>query len=310
MHSVLKLATSKGLFKKLKLGTLGGIAIGGVMGQLVMPKLLAKATAGHKLEGSNNVTLATGFQKQVAKPVQTQELSGAAPALPQSQDALSRRNLSLLQRKSLDSTEYEDPKDDLVSFESVIKSASPRRKPKPPKEKYTDVQQIMRKTIKRAENAKLFEGNLEAGQIAKAPEGGENVVWGYGSTFNIKDVEAGGAPISLKTIEQGFNENIKSATADAKSAFKHWKTKGVIREDQKFESLRPKERALLTDMAYQLGPDRLKIYEKLAGALSLGVSPSKKNVREELDVSWKDPKTKEMIKDKRRNDMRRAAYTN
>ena len=117
MHSAIKLATSKGLFKKLKLGTLGGIAIGGVMGQLVMPKLLAKASAKHKLEGSNNVTLATGFQKQVAKPVQTQELSGAAPALPQSQDALSRRNLSLLQRKSLDSTEYEDPKDDLVSFE-------------------------------------------------------------------------------------------------------------------------------------------------------------------------------------------------
>ncbi len=63
-------------------------------------------------------------------------------------------------------------------------------------------------------------------------------------------------------------------------------------------------------MAYQLGPSRLKVYEKLATALSLGVPPNKKNVREELDVSWENPKTKEMVKDKRRNDMRRAAYTN
>jgi hypothetical protein len=149
MHSVIKRAISKGPFKKLFPGAGMGRWVGLFADQIAMPKLLAKATAGHKQtesfgnltgpggdlgrfksvgfnqgtrrEGSNNVTLATGFQKQAAKPVQTQELSGAAPALPQSQDALSRRNLSLLQRKSLDSTEYEDPKDDLVSFERKSK---------------------------------------------------------------------------------------------------------------------------------------------------------------------------------------------
>jgi GH24 family phage-related lysozyme (muramidase) len=71
----------------------------------------------HKLEGSNNVTLATEFQQPIQikeSPSQTQ--SPATSALPQSRTA-SRRNLSLLQRKSLDSTEYEKPDNDLVSFE-------------------------------------------------------------------------------------------------------------------------------------------------------------------------------------------------
>jgi hypothetical protein len=168
MHSAIKLAANKGLFKKLKLGgILGGRVMGPLIDQIIMPKLLAKASAKHKLEGSNNVTLATGFQKQTVKPVQTQELSRAVPALPQSQDAMSRRNLSLLQRKSLDSTEYEDPKDDLVSFErkSVIKSASPRRKPKP--------------QIKMAEGIimdKLTDSTKEAtSRLSRAFEGGITV---------------------------------------------------------------------------------------------------------------------------------------
>jgi hypothetical protein len=264
----------------------------------------------YKLEGSNNVTLATEFQQPIQikeSPSQTQ--LPVTSALPQSR-AAARRNLSLLQRKSLDSPEYEKPDDDLVSFE---------RKDKPTDYEsevaemstYLDTisdQQTMRKAIKRAENVKLFEGNLEAGQIAKAPEGGGNVVWGYGSTFNIKDVEAGGAPISSKTIEQGFEKNIKSATSSARSAFKHWRTKGIIRKDQKFENLRPKERSLLIDLGYQLSPKKLKVYEKLAAALSSGISPNKENVKKELDVTWKPP-GEARKKDTRRNKIRRKAYT-
>jgi hypothetical protein len=209
---------------------------------------------------------------------------------------------------------YSNPNTSLVSFETSTQKLTKAKlaRTQTPFDMFApvkdDIQQLLRRTIKRGENQKLFEGNLEAGQIAKAAEGGGNVVWGYGSTFNIKDVEAGGAPISSKTIEQGLEKNIKSATSSARSAFKHWKTKGVIRGDQKFESLRPKERALLTDMAYQLGTDKLKIYEKLAAALSSGISPSKENVKKELDVTWKPP-GKPRKKDERRNDMRRAAYT-
>jgi len=126
MHQAIKLASDRGLIQKLKknFGSgLGRAALGFMMPQL-FEKIIAKATAAHKPEGSNNVTLSTKFQKQTnqtAKPVQTQAFASqpqppATPTLPQSQDALSRRNLSILQRKSLDSTEYEDPNDNLVSF--------------------------------------------------------------------------------------------------------------------------------------------------------------------------------------------------
>jgi hypothetical protein len=78
----------------------------------------------YKLEGSNNVTLATEFQQPIQikeSPSQTQ--LPVTSALPQSR-TVERRNLSLLQRKSLDTTEYEKPDDDLVSFER--KSAYPQ----------------------------------------------------------------------------------------------------------------------------------------------------------------------------------------
>jgi len=199
------------------------------------------------------------------------------------------------------STGYEKPDDNLVSFE---------RKDKPTDYEYeaedANVQQTMRHTIKYGENAPLLEGDLKAGQRTRAAEGG----WtqGFGTTFDIKGVKGKGKPISSKTIEQGFEKNLKSATASARSAFKHWETKGIIRKGQTLESLPSKEKALLTDMAYQLGPSRLKVYEKLATSLASGVSPDKKNVRKELEVSWRDPVTKKMVKDKRRNKIRRKAY--
>jgi hypothetical protein len=111
-------AISKGLLKKLgPRSGMGSLAAGYIIDKIAAPKLLAKATAKHKLEGSNNVTLATEFQQpsQIKEsPSQTQ--LPATSALPQSR-AAARRNLSLLQRKSLDSPEYEKPDDDLVSFE-------------------------------------------------------------------------------------------------------------------------------------------------------------------------------------------------
>ena len=167
------------------------------------------------------------------------------------------------------------------------------------------VQQAMRKAIKRGET----KGGTEGAQIKVAPEGGESVVWGVGSTFNIKDVEPTGTPISAKTIERDFENNIKRETAKAKSVFKHWEAKGYIQKGKKFESLPLDEKALVIDLAYQLPTEAFKGYKKLAAALSSGVSPSKKNVKKELEVSWKNPKLKKKVKDKRRNEIRKDIYT-
>jgi hypothetical protein len=199
------------------------------------------------------------------------------------------------------STGYEKPDDNLVSFE---------RKDKPTDYEYeaedANVQQTMRKTIKYGENAPLLEGDLKAGQRTRSPEG--TSVQGFGTTSDIKG-KGKGKPLSFKDIEQGFEKNLKTATAHAKSAFKHWETKGIIRKGQKFESLPSKERALLTDMAYQLGSSGLRKYKKLATSLASGKSPNKENVKKELGVTWKPP-GKLRKKDTRRNEIRRKAYAN
>jgi hypothetical protein len=218
---------------------------------------------------------------------------------------------------------YSTPNANLVSFERKDKptdyeyEADPRNKPTDYESEVAEMsaQQALRKSIKRGENAPLAKhefketgGSLSAGRCKPAPEGGGAVDCGYGSTYGRTAAEITNKDRPLSTINKDLEADLKTATSSARSAFKHWEAKGIIRKGQKFESLPSKERALLTDMAYQLGSSGLKKYKKLAISLASGKSPNKENVKKELDVTWKPP-GEARKKDTRRNKIRRKAYT-